>query len=92
MPEKSSERRAAPRVTIIAYYFPPDEVIGAVRPGNWAVWLAEVADVTVVAGPLGKDAGAKRPYRVVRPRALLLAWLEKLSNRRRKSRPSGSDP
>ena len=39
------------KIAILAFYFPPDQSIGSVRPFLWAKWLSEAGyDVTVISG------------------------------------------
>lgn len=74
------------RVTIIAFHFRPDEAIGGVRPENWAIWLSDDYEVTVVtrAMPTCQDEGL--PYNVIRPRSVLTSWVEWVAGWRRQHR------
>lgn len=76
------------RIALLAYYFPPDQSVGSIRPENWAKWLGEEYDVTVVSPRLGDYRGYedKIYYRVVRPQSILISCLELLNSLRKKNR------
>jgi glycosyltransferase involved in cell wall biosynthesis len=79
------------RIALLAYYFPPDQSVGSIRPENWAKWLGEGYDITVVAPRFGEYRGYedKISYRVVRPRSILLVCLELFNSFRKKIRKRG---
>lgn len=76
------------RIALLAYYFPPDQSVGSIRPENWAKWLGEGHDMTVVTPQIGEYRGCedKITYRVVRQRSIMLAGLELLNSFRKKIR------
>ncbi|MEI7780328.1 MAG: glycosyltransferase [Planctomycetota bacterium] len=66
------------RIALLAYHFAPDPAIGAVRPTNWAEWLSESHDVTVVTrkGTSTPDAGSSAS--VIRPRSRCIEIVDRL--------------
>lgn len=85
------------KIALLAYYFPPDQSVGSIRPENWARWLSEEHDVTVVTPNLSNQvfADGDKPYRVLRPRSILLTLLEFANTIRKKMRnqvQSSSNP
>jgi hypothetical protein len=83
------------RIALLAYHFAPDPAIGAVRPTNWADWLSESHDVTVVTrkGTSTPDAGSS--VSVIRPRSRCIEIVDRLQAarvRRRVSNASRQQP
>lgn len=79
------------RIALLAFHFRPDEAVGAIRPENWANWLAEEHEVHVVtraagAGPGDASADAAAPYRIVRTRSRAIALIETLNAWRKRAR------
>lgn len=76
------------KIALLAYYFPPDQSVGSIRPENWARWLSEKHDVIVITPNLTKQsvADGNAPYRVIRPQSILLTALEFLNDIRKKKR------
>jgi len=76
------------KVALLAYYFPPDQSVGSVRPENWANWLGERHDMVVITPRLATQASVEDNtyYRVVRPRSILLSTLEFVNQLRKKVR------
>lgn len=74
------------KVAIVAYYFKPDEAIGAVRPENWAKWLSCRHDVVVVTpkkkGVVDSDVG----FKVLRVNSYAMALLEFVNSFRKRIR------
>lgn len=76
------------KIALLTYYFSPDQSVGSIRPENWAKWLSEAHDVTVIAPRLAADVGTEDSvsYRVVRPQSILLSVLEYVNLFRKKIR------
>lgn len=77
------------RIALLAFHFRPDAAVGAIRPENWAAWLAEEHEVHVVTRGADRQARAvdlDAPYRVVRPRSATIALIEALNSRRKQVR------
>ena len=76
------------KIALLTYYFPPDQSVGSIRPENWAKWLSDAHDVTVIAPRLAAHASTEDSvsYRVVRPRSILLSMLEYVNVLRKKIR------
>mgnify|MGYP000980925398 CR=1 FL=1 len=78
------------KIAILAYYFKPDQSVGAMRPENWARWLGADHQVTVVcpkrpaaaADPADRFRIRFQPSIAVR----LLEWANGLRKRRRHRR------
>ncbi|WP_018152846.1 glycosyltransferase [Leeia oryzae] len=49
--EKPENNLSREKIALLAFFFPPDESIGAVRPKNWANELAITYDLSVISGP-----------------------------------------
>ncbi|NCU33488.1 MAG: hypothetical protein EOM23_11300, partial [Candidatus Moranbacteria bacterium] len=64
------------KITILAYYFHPDQNIAAVRPENWATWLSEDHDVTVVTRECTDASEKAFPFQVLRPKSYGIRFLE----------------
>lgn len=64
------------KIAILAYYFYPDQHIAAVRPENWATWLSEEHDVTVITRECTPELEKKFPFVVLRPRSYGIRFLE----------------
>ena len=65
------------RITIVAYYFYPDNHVAAIRPQNWADWLSEEHDVTVITREIGGSSIFDCPYKISRPQSYGVRFLEK---------------
>lgn len=76
------------KIAMLTYYFPPDQSVGSIRPENWARWLSEKDEVTVVAPNLSRQylEGHNLPYFVLRPRSTMLYILEYFNGIRKKFR------
>lgn len=76
------------KIALLAYYFPPDQSVGSIRPENWARWLSEKHDVIVITPNLSKQSvvDGDAPYRVMRPKSILLTALEFFNDIRKKKR------
>ena len=75
-----------PRVAILAYYFLPDNAVGAVRPNNWAEWLRPRFHVSVITKSQKEDGSYAANCNVVRPRSLFLSLIERLDELLRRRR------
>ena len=66
------------RIALLAYHFAPDPAIGAVRPTNWAEWLSESHDVSVITrkGTAAADDGVSAA--VIRPRSWCIDLVDRL--------------
>ena len=68
------------KIAIVCFFFNPDSAIGAVRPENWATWLAEKHEVTVITRENTIATDGDFSFKVVRPRSLLIQlidWFQK---------------
>lgn len=77
------------RIALLAFHFHPDEAVGAIRPENWANWLAEEHEVHVVtraAGHRSEVADLAAPYRVTRTHSAAIALIETLNAWRKRVR------
>lgn len=74
------------KVAIVAYYFKPDETIGAVRPENWAKWLSVRHDVVVVAPNKKGTVDINVDYEVLRVNSYAVKLLEFLNSYRKSLR------
>jgi hypothetical protein len=76
-----------PRVALVAYRYPPDESIGAVRAENWARWLSQEATTTVVSREAASGA-AVHPESppVARPHSAAIRLIDRLAAWRRSRR------
>lgn len=76
------------KICLLAYYFPPDQSVGSIRPENWARWLSEKHEVTVIAPRLSANVSAEDDgsYRVMRQRSVALSVLERINGIRKKFR------
>jgi glycosyltransferase involved in cell wall biosynthesis len=83
------------RIAILAFHFRPDEAIGAVRPENWARWLSDCGQVSVITRPArGCPAIEQGEYAVLRPATpviRMIDWLNGLRKRRRNMRATQTD-
>lgn len=68
------------RITLIAFHFSPDPAIGSVRPENWAHWLSEEFEVTVVTRKATKpiqDISSR--FKILRTNSILTDAIEKIA-------------
>lgn len=81
---------AGPRVAFVAYRYPPDPSIGAVRAENWSRWLSQEARLTVVSreAPTGLSR-AEDSFAVHRPRSATVRMVDRLATWRREKRDAG---
>lgn len=77
------------KIAILAYHFKPDEAIGSVRPENWANWLSQEHEVCVITRETKNDQEDNTgPYKILRPRSLVIRLMEKMNNYRKIKRLS----
>jgi len=77
------------KISIIAYFFKPDEAIGAVRPENWANWLSHENDVTVITkGLRNATFQSSEVYKIARTKSLTISTIEFFNSIRKKLRNS----
>jgi hypothetical protein len=75
------------KIAILAFHFRPEETIGAVRPENWAAWLAKEHNVTVITRPLfGAKSEMLGAYRVIRIGNVVTRFFDWLNDYRKKTR------
>lgn len=74
------------KIVIVAYHFWPDEAIGAVRPENWARWLADRHEVVVLTREMSGAEKTDFPFRIVRPRSLAIRCVDALNRIRKRRR------
>jgi hypothetical protein len=81
---------AKPRVAFVAYRYPPDPSIGAVRAENWARWLSQESSLTVVARESQYGVTrAEESVAVRRPPSAAVRMIDRLSAWRRSKRDAG---
>ena len=71
------------KIALLAYYFSPDQSIGAIRPGNWARWLSSDHEVSVITKPCIQDRDEVVGFKVLRPNSLSIRILDKLNSYRK---------
>lgn len=77
------------KIAILAYYFKPDDAIGAVRPENWANWLAENHDVHVITRKR-ENIKYSEKYSVYQAHSFFITFIEKANILRKRLRGSVS--
>jgi glycosyltransferase involved in cell wall biosynthesis len=75
------------RIALVAFHFKPDEAVGSIRVENWARWLAESHEVTVVTRErLDRLQDERTSYAVLRPTSRLTRLLDRLNAYRKTHR------
>ncbi|MGR8931768.1 MAG: glycosyltransferase [Gammaproteobacteria bacterium] len=75
------------KIALIALHFKPDQAVGAVRPENWANWLADGHDVTVITRErLDQIEDNEQRYSIIRPKSFSIRLLERFNEYRKARR------
>lgn len=81
------------KVAVVALYFRPDQAIGSIRPENWASWISESEQVSVITKGDSHSEDNGVPWNTIRRSGVMMRLVDRLNawrKRRRLSRQAAS--